>query len=212
MPRSRPNRKAPDIDILARHYLARGLSQHPDIAKHFERVEDVERMGMWSLLDLAKKMGVDADGLIRSTEADERALSDYSFRHPAFEGELPFDLTISFLGKTVTRRAKVVFEHTPEWEYWDLQKKASFMGWSGTSYHIEVAAVPQVYERDETVTEAPPEWFRMEDITRDGVVPDEVWDAVLDGVDEQCKVTDAERRRVAAARAISPARPSRRRH
>ena len=43
MPRERPNRKAPDIDILARAYLARGLSRHPDIAKHVERVEGLKR-------------------------------------------------------------------------------------------------------------------------------------------------------------------------
>jgi hypothetical protein len=51
MPRSRPNRKVPDIDILARHYLARGLNRHPDIARHVDRVEEVEQMGMWSLLN-----------------------------------------------------------------------------------------------------------------------------------------------------------------
>ena len=43
MYREKPNRKAPDIDILARAYLARGLSQHPEIAKHRGRADgDVE--------------------------------------------------------------------------------------------------------------------------------------------------------------------------
>jgi hypothetical protein len=35
----RPNRKAPDIDVLSRHYLGVGLSRHPDIAKHVERLK-----------------------------------------------------------------------------------------------------------------------------------------------------------------------------
>jgi hypothetical protein len=65
MSKERPNRKAPEIDTLARAYLARGLSQHPDISKH---VEDVEEMGMWALLTLAKKMGIDPDEMIRKTE------------------------------------------------------------------------------------------------------------------------------------------------
>src|SRR5215471_2879207 len=99
MTRSRPNRKAPDIDILARGYLARGLGQHPDIGKHVERVEELEDMGMWSLLTLAKKMGVDSDEMIRKTEQEERALSNYSWKYPAFRGELPFDLTFTFFGK-----------------------------------------------------------------------------------------------------------------
>ena len=68
MPRERPNRKAPNIDVLAQAYLAGGLSRHPDIANHVERVEDVENMGMWALLALAKKMGVDPDEMIRKTE------------------------------------------------------------------------------------------------------------------------------------------------
>jgi hypothetical protein len=109
------NRKAPDIDILARAYLSRGLSQHPDIVKHVERVEEVEKMGMWSLLTLAKKMGVDSNEMIGRTEQAERELSDYSWNHPGFKSELPFDLTFTYLGKSVTRKAKVVYEHTPEW-------------------------------------------------------------------------------------------------
>jgi hypothetical protein len=212
MPRSRENRKAPDIDILARHYLAKGLSKHPDIAKHVERVEDVEQMGMWSLLDLARKMGVDANSLIRATEADERALSDYSFRHPAFRGEMPFDLTISLLGHTVTRKAKVVFTHTPEWPYFDLWKQAEFTGWPMSSYHIEVEAVPEEHDEDENCVEGETEWLQLEDMTKDGVVPTETRDAVLDAVDEHCKREDASRRKAAAAKATSPTRRGRRRH
>ena len=102
MPRERPNRKAPDIDILDRAYLRGGLSRHPDIANHVERVADVEKMGMWALLNLAKKMGVDPGEMIRKTEQENDALSDYSFRYPAYKGELPFDVTFTFLGKSVT--------------------------------------------------------------------------------------------------------------
>jgi hypothetical protein len=47
-----------------------------------------------------------------------------SFKYPGFKGELPFDLTFTFLGKSVTRKAKVVYEHTPEWPYSDLRKQA----------------------------------------------------------------------------------------
>jgi hypothetical protein len=47
--------KAPDIDILARHYLSRGLSKHPDVVQHVANVDDLEQMPMWSLLTLAKK-------------------------------------------------------------------------------------------------------------------------------------------------------------
>ena len=200
MPRERPNPKAPDIDILARAYLARGLSRHPDIAKHVERVADVEEMGMWALLTLAK-MGVDPDEMIRKTEVEDRALSNYSFSYPGFKGELPFDLTISLLGKSVTRKAKVAYEHTPEWPYYDLPKQSQFTGWESTKYHIELQAVPEEYDDDGTMTFGTPRWIEMTDLTEDDVLPHEAWDAVIDAVDEKCKAEDAKRRRAAGLKA-----------
>jgi hypothetical protein len=207
MSRERRNRKVPDIDVLARHYLGRGLSHHPDIAKHVERVEEVEKMGMWSLLTLAKKMGVDSDEMIRRTEQEEQALHDYSFNYPGFKGELHFDLTFTFLGKSVTRKAKVVYEHTPEWPYYDLRKQAEFTGWDSYHYHIELQAVPEEHHDDRTITFGTPRWVEMTDLVSDDVLPHEAWDVVLDAVDEKCKAEDAERRRVAAAAkraALSP--------
>ena len=70
MPR-RGNAKAPDIDVLARHYLSRGLRKHPDVAKHVANINDLDQMPMWSLLTLAKNMGLDADATIRATEEQE---------------------------------------------------------------------------------------------------------------------------------------------
>jgi hypothetical protein len=209
--RETPNRKAPDIDILARAYLGRGLSQHPDIGKHVENVEEVEQMGMWKLLTLAKKMGVDPDEMIEKTEQEERALRDYSFEYPGFKGELLFDLTVTLLGKSVTRKAKVVYEHTPGWPYYDLRKQAEFKGWDSTKYHIELAAVPEVYESDGW-TEAAPEWFKSEDITRSGVLTEEIWEAALDAIEEKCKAEDVERRRVATAERAAVRPTSKRRH
>jgi len=206
MPRERPNRKFPKIDILARAYLADGLSRHPDIAKHVERVEDVEKMGMWALLTLAKKMGVDPDEMIRKTEQEREELSVYSFRYPGFKGELSFDLTMTFLGKSVTRKAKVIYEHTPGWPYYDLRKQAEFTGWEGTQYHIELQAVPEEHHDDGTVTFGTPHWITLDDITEDDALPHEAWDAVIDAVDEKCKAEDAERRRAAASLKSRPKR------
>jgi hypothetical protein len=204
--------KPPDIDVLARHYLGRGLSKHPDAAQHVANVDDIEQMPMWSLLTLAKKMGVDAHATIRTTEAHEDQLSKYSFSFPGFKGELGFDLTIAFLGKSITRKAKVVYEHTPEWEYYDLRKKALYTGWESSSYHIEVEAVPEEQDNDGNATAGTPYWVRMDDIARDDILPHDVWDAVLDAVDEQCKAKDAERRRAAAARQPKVKPKSRKHH
>jgi hypothetical protein len=35
--------------------------------------------------------------------------------NPALQGELEFDLRLELLSRKVTRNAKIVYTHTPEW-------------------------------------------------------------------------------------------------
>jgi hypothetical protein len=205
-------RRLPDIDVLARAFLRRGLSEHPDAVKHVANVDDIENMSVWELLNLAKAMGVDPAAMIRSLEQEDDRRWEYSHRHPGFQGELEFDIVIELLGRKVTRRAKIVYTRTPEWEYWDLLKQAPYTGWASSSWHIELLAVPQEQDEDGNFVDLEPYWMRLEELTRDDIIPTEVWDAVLDAVDDKSRAEDVERRRMAAARATSPTRPSRRRH
>ena len=85
------------------------FSNLPDLTKHVADVGDVEKMGMWELLKLAKTLGVEADDVIRATEQEERELLDYSQKFPGFRGEIEFDWTVAFLGQSVTRKARVVY-------------------------------------------------------------------------------------------------------
>jgi hypothetical protein len=78
---------------------------------------------------------------------------------------------LTFLGQNVTRKAKVVYEHTPAWPYYDLQKQAENTGWEGTKYHIEMQAVPQDYDEDGTMTLGTPQWVEMADLVSDDVLP-----------------------------------------
>ena len=205
-------RRLPDIDVLARGFLRRGLSQHPDAPKHVANINDIESMSAWELLDLAKRMGVDHAAMIRSLEQEDDARWQYTFRNPGFQGALEFDLVFGLLGRKVTRKAKIVYTHTPEWEYWDLVKQAPYTGWASSSWQIELLAVPQEQDEDENFVDLEPYWMKLEELTRDDIIPTEVWDVLLDAVDDKCRTEDAERRRVAAAKANSPAKPSRRRH
>jgi hypothetical protein len=132
-------------------------------------------------------------------EEDEDRRSNYSVSNPGFEVELPFDLTIGFAGKSVTRKARVVFEHTPEWEYWHLGNKALYTGWGSTSYHLEVAAVADNKDEDGNEMEGVPYWRRLEEHTRDDIVPTRMCDPLLDAVDAHCRAEDARRRKIAAA-------------
>jgi hypothetical protein len=97
---------------------------------------------------LAKEMGIEPNDLIESTELEETESSRYSMRYLAFRGDLEFDMTIAFLGQSGTRKAKVVYEHTPEWEYFDERKQAPYEGRGGTIYHLEIVAVPEEYDGD----------------------------------------------------------------
>ncbi len=131
------------------------------------------------------------------SDAEYREASQYSHRFPAFKGTYEFDLTIQMLGNRVTRKAKAEYMFTPEWEYYDLNKLAPHVGLESASYHVEVEAVPQEYHDDGTVTEGTRQWVKMKDLIEDGVLPHEVWDVLLNEIDQQCKVEDTKRRQAA---------------
>ena len=156
-------------------------------------------------------MGVDAAAMIRSLEQEDDKRWRYSYRNPGFQGTLEFDLVLELLGRKVTWKAKIVYTHTPEWEYWGLLKQAPYTGWASSSWQIELLAVPQEQDEGGNFVDLEPYWMKLEELTRDDIIPTEVWDVLLDAVDDKCRAEDAERRRVAAARAASP-NPSRKRH
>jgi hypothetical protein len=127
----------------------------------------------------------------------------------AFRGEIPFDITFQLFGKAVKRKAKVVFAYTPEGEFYDLKTKCleTNDAYRGT-YHIELLTVADRGARPR----GSPRWVDMRDLIADDVVNRSVYDAILDAIEEQCRVEDLERRRVAAQNAESPAGRSRVRH
>jgi hypothetical protein len=189
--------KAPDIDVLARHYLWRGLSKLPDVTKHVADAAAVEKMGMWELMKLAESLSVNPDDVIRAAEQDERQQLDYAHKYPGFRGELEFDWTVAFLGQSVTRKARVVYQHTPRWEYFDLHKNEPHTGWEGSSYRVEMQAEPiEAWDGDDNPILGTPYWVSLEDITENDVLPNNFWEAVIDAIDAKCKVEDAERRRI----------------
>jgi hypothetical protein len=163
-------------------------------------------------MKLAKDLGIEPNDLIESTELQETERSQYSMRYPAFRGELEFDITIAFAGQSFTRKPKVVYEHTPERAYFDERKQALYEGRNGTMYHLEILAVPEVYDDDDQPMEGKPYWLKMDDITHDDVVPNQMFHDLLEAVDEKCKVEDVERRRLAAAQKAAVKSTSKRKH
>jgi hypothetical protein len=110
-------------------------------------------------------------------------------------------VTIGWLGKQITRRAKVDYEHTPEGEFYDLQKKELVVSIvDQCMYSLHLQTVPEEFHDDGPITHGKPHWVKMEDITRNDVVPHEMWDVVLDAIEEKSKAEDAERRRRAGSK------------
>jgi hypothetical protein len=159
-------------------------------------------MQLWALLDLARRMGIDdPNALISATENDEAERRRWSHEHPGFKGRIAFDLAVELFGKRVVRKAQAVYEYTPGWAYYDLIKRAPFEGSQQSGMHVEFLTVP---EEDGDV--GGPEWEQI-DILAIG----EVWNVIEDAIEEKCRAEDAERCRVAAAKATSPAKRGRRR-
>jgi hypothetical protein len=197
--------KAPAYDLLAHHYLARGLEKHPDIGKHVAEADigDLDRAPMTRLMALAQEMGIDAKALIEDTEQQEDERRRYSGEFPGFEGVIEFDLTVEMFGQRVTRKARADYNYTPPWPYYDTRKQAVYEGWHGSSMGFEFLNVP---EKDGDLGD--PTWEKF-DILEIG----ELWNILEDAIEERSKTEDAERRRVSAAgSAAPPRRPRGRRH
>jgi hypothetical protein len=123
-------------------------------------------------------------------EVQELEKWEHTRKHPAFVGRLEFDISFTILGKRVKRKARAEYEFTPDWPYFDLQKKEPFVGWPGSIMTLHVLTVPHP---DDTDAEEP-HWVQMEDLAENDILPGEVWDRLRDAIDEKCKAEDAKRR------------------
>ena len=78
---------------------------------------------------------------------------------------------MAFLGQSVPRKARVVYEHTPEWEYYDVRKDALYTGWESSSYQIEMQAEPEDQDGDGNPIPGTPYWVVLGDIAQNEVLP-----------------------------------------
>jgi hypothetical protein len=99
---------------------------------------------------------------------EKRAKTD---KH-ALHGALEFDLTVNLLGKTITRRARAVYTHTPDPDF----------GIGGdTTYQLEIRAAQGGSNPEGAWVELP--------------IEDLVSDAIFDAIGAKCSEDDRKRRR-----------------
>lgn len=154
-----PTRRAPPIDKQKR-LIAKEVTE-----------DEHERM--------AKALGLEAQEFERYV---------HSNRHPAFNGSFTFNITFELLGERVRRKARVVYESTPEGEYFDLIKNALFDGWGNSSYFIEL----QGWEEGET-GKRKAVWYRSD--INDVFLTEKLSWKVFDLIEEECERIDRKRRR-----------------
>ena len=83
---------------------------------------------------------------------------------PAFTGSANLDVTIEVLGLRIARKMRVDSKHTPDWEYFDLQKQAPYVGWGGSSWQLLMLTVPAEDAddvSDPVEEEDKPEWVNV---------------------------------------------------
>jgi len=176
------------LTSLDLHDLRRGLRRHPRIAQDVADL-NIDRTRTRELVALTSRFGLDARALIDTVREEDDERLSYSARFPAFRGTLDFELTVELLGKQVTRKARADYSYTPEWEYFDLRKRAPYVGWPGSGLCITVRTTPADGWGDGNG------WEKV-----DVLNVMEIWDIVDDEIERRCKVEDAKRRRAASSR------------
>jgi hypothetical protein len=126
-------------------------------------------------------------------------------------GRAELDVIIEVFGLRIARKMRVEYNHTPEWEYFDLQKQAPYVGWDRTSWTLLMLTVPAEDADDDAKPaedDDKPEWVKVGDLSQLGLLPRAFWDRLDEVTDANSSAEDAERRRRAAEN--PPASPSKR--
>jgi hypothetical protein len=151
--------------------------------------------------EIAKQLGMTVEQWREVHDAD---------KNRPFVGKLEFEIVFDLFGERVTRRARVDYRYTPDWEYLDPKILELRKGWEGAAMGFELLTVPNPPEDDEPIVieddhddevvddddedPSPPAWVKFA-IVGEGILPRSVWDRIDDAIDEKCKAEDQERRR-----------------
>jgi hypothetical protein len=94
------------------------------------------------------------------------------------------------------RKARLKYDYTPEWEYFDLKKQPLYVGWAMSTMELSMLTSPEegLAERNGS-TDEKPEWVQMGDLGR--MLSMVTWEAIEDLIEERITAEDSERRKAA---------------
>ena len=181
----------------ARDYLRRQIRSHPDVKKHVSRLADIRSLNEEGLIGLAERMGISLSDAIMSGvnawfskthlagDKVRQARWDHSHEYPAFIASLELDLSLSILGRTVSRKLRLDYKATPAWEYFDLHKGELYKGWEHSS--VEALLQGFVAEGSEASAGPKPVWYQAGVILDEGVLPLDMLDDLHEAIDRHCQ-------------------------
>ena len=193
-----------------REKLRTAVRRHPSVTQHLLSRSEVGGLRKIALLDLAAELGIDYAAVlsspaekhpeIGSAEAVAGALAS-----DAFAGCITFDLDMQFLGRKVSRQARIHYTHTPDWVYLHRESGKEVIPFGGGGiYSLEVQSVSeseitnagqQAAEGGRTFRKhLQTAWEPCNDLTKVGIWSEKVWDAIRDQIDRDCRARDAANR------------------
>jgi hypothetical protein len=199
-----------ELSAVDRMSLRQAVRAHPDVCKHAASPFEVNWLAKEKLLAVAQALGLDIEAILREGPQDDPGHVDevlkalaYVGRYHAFNGSIPFELTLELLGKRIVRQARLSYEITPDdWDYYDLRKREVVAGWGSRTMWIEVLCAPETDAYCSGVRgaalrrrKARPEWHLLDLMTPEGFIPEESFDEFDQLVEADAKRQDIERRR-----------------
>lgn len=184
----------------ARSALRTAIREHPSASQVVAPGTRVSSLSKAELLELASKLSIDPTAVAAVPGADI-VLSRPPFVPFAFSGIVEFDFTMGFLGKSITRKARVRYDHTPSWAYFDAQTslEVTAPGEAG-SYAFEVQSINEgvvhytgddAMERGRTLRRKhEAHWEPCNELTELGIWTDEMWDAFINCIEDDCRAQD----------------------
>lgn len=186
------------LTAVARQAIREAIRRHPQASTHVKSSAQISQLKKSELLDLATKLGVDIAEKLKATDYD---FSDWDPGAFPFKGVVEFDLTFSLLGKQVTRKARVSYEHSPAWAYFDVASGGERLGTESYAFTLEVQAVHSPTTTMSTTVRGrtvhkhfPTTWEKCNDLTELGVLSEEMMDEVFALIDRDCRAVDQARR------------------
>lgn len=152
------------------------------------------------LLELVKTLGIYTEGKRNDTDIVDDFV-ERGFGYP-FSGTLEFPITMSLLGHQVSRTARINYERSPDWPYYDPDAGKELLGGDMTNLNLEILAEHSsicsdcVVERARTSLEreSSKACNACTNFSDHGIWSKKMWDEIKALIDKECRAKDAANR------------------